>query len=290
MNRQGVGFLTFAQNTDKVDYLRLAYAQACNFKSIHQNLPYAVIIDQFTKKELTESCKEVFDYIIELNHDENHSNSDWKLANEYQAFALSPFKETIKVESDLLLTRSIEHWLHAFRFRDVVLSLNCKNYRQIKSNVRTYRHFFDENDLPDVYNGLMYFRFSVFAQSFFQLAQQILYNWDYLKTHVLKNCREDSPSTDVLYAVTAKTIGIENCTLPSFDFINFVHMKPSIQRWSDSDDWQKMTIVEQDEDMIRIHNLNQYHPLHYYEKSFMTDERLKYYEQRYRQSRTAGTN
>lgn len=285
MSKQGIGFLTFAQNTNEVDYLRLAYAQACNFRAIHKNLQYAVVIDRQTKTSLTESCYKVFDHIIELSNDENASDSNWKMANEYQAFFLTPFKETIKVESDLLFTRSIEHWLTAFRFRDVVLSLGCKNYRQQQSNNRTYRQFFDDNDLPDVYNGLMYFRFSVFAQKFFTTAKKILDAWDYLKVNVLRNCREKYPSTDVLYAITAKTVGVELCTLPSFDFINFVHMKPAIQGWSHVGDWQKMTTIEQDDDMLRIHNLNQYQPVHYYEKTFMNDERLLHYEQRYVKSR-----
>jgi hypothetical protein len=67
-------------------------------------------------------------------------------------------------------------------------------------------------------------------------------------------------------------------------------MKPSIQNWSDIGDWQKMTTTEQDENMIRIHNLNQYDPIHYYEKSFITDERLQHYEQQYRRSGSIRNN
>lgn len=286
MNKQGFGFLTISQNTAHIDYLRLAYAQACNLKAIHREWKYAVILDQNTKKEITNSCKDVFDFIIDLPHDENEQQSQWKLANEYQVFNLSPFKETIKVEADLVVTRPIDHWLTAFRFRDVVLSFKCKNYRQEFSTSRTYRHFFDDNDLPDIYSGLMYFRYSVFAQKFFNTAKQILDNWSYLQTHVLKNCRENTPSTDVLYSLTSKILGVENCTIPSFEYINFVHMKPSIQGWADSGKWQDMTVVEQDNDMIRIHNLNQYHPIHYHEKDFINLERLNYFERRYRATRT----
>jgi hypothetical protein len=290
MSKTGIGFLTFAQNNSNTDYLRLAYAQACNFKSIHTGMKYAVIVDKQTATCLTPSCLDVFDYVIELEHDYNKENSEWKLANECQVFTLTPFKETIKIESDLLVTRPIDHWLTAFRLKEVVLSTGCKNYRQQLSDKRTYRKFFDDNELPDIYNGLMYFRFSQFAQQFFYTAKQILDNWDYLKNQILKNCREDTPSTDVLYAITAKTLGVENCTLPSMEFINFVHMKPSIQNWSDIGDWQKMTTTEQDENMIRIHNLNQYDPIHYYEKSFITDERLQHYEQQYRRSGSIRNN
>jgi hypothetical protein len=285
ISKDGVGFVTFAQNTDLVDYLKLAYVQACNIKSIHKTAKCAVIVDKPTYKSVTESCRQIFDFIILIEHDNNLENSTWKLANEYQIFELSPFKETIKLEADILFTRPIDHWLNSFRFRDVVLSLGCKNYRQRESNVRTYRHFFDQNDLPDVYSGLMYFRFSLFAQRFFDTARQIFNHWDYIKINLLKNCREDTPSTDVLYALTAKMLGVENCTLPSFDFIKFVHMKPSIAVWSDVGDWQNMTMVEHDENMIRIHNLNQYDPVHYHEKTFINNQKVEYYERRYDASR-----
>jgi hypothetical protein len=286
MNKNGIGFLTFAQNTSQVDYLSLAYIQACNIKSLHREFQTAVIVDRSTNNEITESCREVFDHIIVLSHDFNKENSTCKMANECQVFELTPFKETIKLESDLLFTRSISHWLSAFRLKDVFLSTGCKNYRQELSNVRTYRQFFDQNELPDIYNGLMYFRYSTFAQKFFYLARQILDNWDYLKEYVLKNCWEDTPSTDVLYAITAKIIGIENCTVPSCNHINFVHMKPAIQGWSSSGNWQNMAMIEFSDDMIRINNLNQYDPVHYYEKNFITPERKKYYEQRYLSIRT----
>lgn len=274
------GFCTLAQNTAGVDYLRLAYLQAMNVKSLHPNAEYAVIVDKETAKLVTDTHKEVFDYVIEMQHDYNDPASDWRLANEWQVFWYTPFKETIKLESDLLFTCSIEHWLPAFRLRDVVLSTGCKNYLGNKSQVRTYRKLFDDNNLPDVYTGLMYFRYSKTAVDFFTLAQQLSLNWADIRDEVLKNCREDYPSTDVLYAVTAQTLGEDLCTLPSFDFINFVHMKPGIQGWSEQRPWYETVVVERDEDMIRINNLNQYSPVHYYDKNYATDELIKYYEHR----------
>jgi len=198
---------------------------------------------------------------------------------------LSPFKETIKLESDLLFTRNIDHWWNAFRLRDVVLSTGCKTYRQELSTSRLYRKFFDDNELPDVYNGLMYFRYSKTASDFFLTAQRILRNWSYLRDNVLKNCREDTPSTDVLYALTAKTIGVELCTIPTMDFINFVHLKPGINGWGNTDDsWQDTVMHYRDNHMINIHNLNQYDPVHYYDKSYVTEELLNEYERTYHNS------
>ena len=285
MSKEGRGFLTIAQNTKDVDYLRLAYYQAMNIKLLHPGEKYAVIVDENTFALVDKQHRRVFDYIIQFPYDENKSDSNWKLANEYQVFELTPFKETFKLESDLLFTRSINHWWNTFKLKDILLSTGCKNYRQQTATSRVYRKFFDDNELPDVYSGLMYFRYSKQAHDFFMLARKILRNWDYLKTSVLLNCREDSPSTDVLYALTAKLIGTEYCTITTMDFVNFVHMKSSINNWGVTDTpFKDMVMTEQDEHMIRIHNLNQYSPVHYNDKNYITDEMILDYERAYHNS------
>ena len=279
-HKEQQGYVTFAQNTNTVDYLELAYIQALNIKATQKTAKYAVIVDAQTKEKVNEIHRSVFDYIIDLPMDYNEPISNWKLANEWQVFYLTPFKETIKLESDLLFTRSIEHWWTAFRLRNIVLSTGCRDYRGHKSYVRKYRKLFDDNKLPDVYNGLMYFRFSREAKQFFDTARTIASNWEYLRDNVLKNCREDSPSTDVLYAITARLIGEDVCTMPSMDFINFVHLKPAINGLVETERVTDIYLKEFDRGMIRIGNINQLSPLHYYEKDFVTTEMKDWYESR----------
>jgi hypothetical protein len=279
-HKEQQGYVTFAQNTDTVDYLELAYVQALNIKATQKTAKYAVIVDAQTKEKVNEIHRSVFDYIIDLPQDYNEPTSNWKLANEWQVFYLTPFKETIKLESDLLFTRSIEHWWTAFRLRNIVLSTGCRDYRGHRSHVRKYRKLFDDNKLPDVYNGLMYFRFSREAKQFFDTAKTIASNWEYLRDNVLKNCREDAPSTDVLYAITARLIGEEECTMPSMNFINFVHLKPAINGLAETERVTDIYLKEFDQGMIRLGNINQLSPLHYYEKDFVTTEMKEWYESR----------
>ena len=260
-----IGFLTIAQNTT-VDYLNLAYHQAKNIKATQSNDQYAVIVDHATLKQVTDAHREVFDHIIELPSDMAKQDV-WKLSNEWQVMDLTPFKETIKLESDLLFTDDINHWLHALRLRDVCLSYNCRDYQGHRVTKTAYRKFFELNDLPDVYNGMMYFRWSQTAVDFFKTAKNIYANWNTIKQELLR-CDQD-PTTDVVYAITAKIIGIEKCLIPTLDFFNFAHMKPRIQGWSDDQPWTEHVNVEHDGTMIRINNLNQYHPVHYYEKDFI---------------------
>ena len=102
------GFFTIAQNTADVDYLRLAYLQAMSIKLTMPGSLYAVAVDKITFESVTEDYRKVFDYIITIENDEA-VDDDWKLRNEWQAFFLTPFKETIKLESDIVFTRSVAH-------------------------------------------------------------------------------------------------------------------------------------------------------------------------------------
>ena len=164
--------------------------------------------------------------------------------------------ETIKLESDLIFTRDISHWWHAFRLRNIVLSTGCRDYQQNISFTRHYRQLFDSNNLPDIYTGLMYFRYTQEATNFFSLAEQIFRNWDYISKSVLLNCYDNQPTTDVVYSLTTKILGEEHCTIPSMDWINFVHMKPKVNNWPDTP-WHKLVMCETDIPMIRINNVNQ---------------------------------
>jgi hypothetical protein len=270
-----LGFLTVACNTEQTDYLRLAYLQALNVKQTQKNNKFAVVVDKNTLTKVTDTHREVFDYIIESPE---HNYGPY--GTEAFVFELTPFKETIKLESDLLFTRSIDHWIHAFRLRDMVLSTGCRNYQQNQSESRQYRKAFDDNDLPDVYNGLMYFRFTKTAREFFDTAKKIYNNWNII-VNELKNCRETIPSTDIVFALAARTIGEELCTLPSADFVNFVHMKPAINGFNEGLMFDEVFVTEFDHGMIRINNVNQYHALHYYNKNFNISELIEFYEQQH---------
>jgi hypothetical protein len=271
-HKEQQGFLTVAANTPDVDYLRLAYLQALNIKATQKIKSFAVIVDPATYELIEDYHRQAFDYIIETP-----ASTTGPYGLEAQAFWLTPFKETIKLESDLLFTISIDHWWTAFRLRDVVLSTGCRNYLQQLSASRRYRKLFDDNNLPDVYNGLMYFRYSKTAADFFRCSAEIFNNWPAVQNALL-NCRDPEPTTDVVYALAADIVGRELCTLPSVDFINFVHMKPSINEYPETASFRDMYVTEFDDGMIRINNINQYHPIHYHEKDFPTEEMYDHFK------------
>lgn len=275
-HREQQGFVTFAINTPEVDYGRLAYLQCLNIKATQQENKYAVIADEATYNSFNNRQLDAFDYVIRLPEEFDQSPFE---AEPY-VFSLTPFKETIKLESDLLFTRSIDHWWTAFRLRDVCLGNGAKNVMDTPSAIRKYRQLFDANRLPDVYTGLMYFRYTKTAMQFFELARFVFQEWNFIKTYLEGVDLELNPTTDVVYALAALILGEEAVTMPSMDFINFVHMKSGFNGWSDARSWLETVMHERDGDVIRINNLNQYAPVHYYDKTYATQELIEYYEQR----------
>ena len=275
-HREQQGFLTIAQNTDTVDYLKLAYAQAMSIKLTMPGSKYAVVVDRPTLERVTSQHRRVFDYVIELPHDYAQDHK-WKLANEWQVFWLTPFKETIKLEADILIPDSIEHWWNAFRLRDVVVATGCKNYLGETSTSMKYREVFENNNLPNVYNGLMYFRYTRIATQFFSVARELFLNWPTVAQELTK-VNDQIATTDVVYALACKIVGIEHTTIPTADFLNFVHMKPAINGWPEGIEFHKSFNVVTAPPRIRVNNIEQHHPFHYHFKDFVTNDIVKEYE------------
>lgn len=278
MQKYDKGFLTFAENTDKIDYLSMAYLQALWLKKSNPSAKYAVVVNQLSNSIIDEKHRKLFDYIILVQDDWNDEKSKWRLQNESQVFQLTPFKETIKIEADLLIHTNVNHWWDALRMRDVVLSSGSVNYFGKTNTSKKYREFFVLNDLPDIYNGLMYFRYSETAYKFFDMAKIIRENWKEISTKLLKKCYEDIPSTDTLYAVTARVFGEEQVTIPTLKFFRMCHMKSAHNKFPEATDWWNSLLFEIDENIIRINNIRQTYPLHYQNKDF-----LNFYERNYKE-------
>ena len=274
-HKEQQGFVTFAINTPEVDYGQLAYLQCLNVKATQRENKYAVIVDEATYNSFNNKQLNAFDYVIRLP--EGFAQAPF--TSEPYVFPLTPFKETIKLESDLLFTRGIDHWWTAFRLRDVCLSTGAKSYLGMISTIKKYRRLFDANNLPDTYNGLMYFRYTQTAKQFFQLATDVFAHWQELKPYLREVDLDLEPTTDVVYALTTLMLGEDVVTMPSMDFINFVHMKSGFNGWSDARSWLETVMHERDGDVIRINNLNQLDPVHYHDKSYATKELIEYYEQ-----------
>lgn len=184
-------------------------------------------------------------------------------ANDWQMFQLSPYRQTIKLEADMLCTSPFDHWWTMFEKRDVVISCGARDFYDNPAQSRAYRKCFDANELPDVYNAITYWRLSQTAQEFFVLVRNIFQHWEEYKK--LLKFPEDSPSTDLVYAMAARIIGEELVTLPAGLGPTIVHMKQHVNRLK-TNDWTQELVWEHNP--LRINTVAQHGMFHYYIKDW----------------------
>ena len=184
-------------------------------------------------------------------------------ANDWQMFTVSPYRQTIKLEADMLCASPIDHWWTLFEHRDVVISQGARTYRDQPATNRFYRRVFDLNGLPDVYNAITYWRLSPTAKEFFDLVKVIFEHWnDYKK---MLKFPDNLPTTDVVYAMAAQIIGPEQVTLPTGSGPTIVHMKRHINDLS-GEDWTRELIWEKNP--FRINTIAQWGFVHYHIKEW----------------------
>ena len=271
------GYFTFVQNSD-VDYLRLAYAQALSLKATQRINKYAIAVDPETKELIQDKHRKVFDHIIDIPFGDAAKDDKWKLSNAWKLYSCTPFKETVNLDCDMLFTRDISHWWDLMRHKEICITTDVRDFRGNVSDNRYYRKVFDDNNLLNTYNAFAYFRYSQASHDFFSTSRTIFQNWEVYRDKVLKNCRIQNPTTDEVYAMTAKLLGEERCYLPN-THPTFTHMKPKIQGWDAGLKWTDMVswTLTNDMDLI-VGGYYQQYPFHYHEKDFITDELIERYE------------
>jgi len=237
------GFVIMAQDTEKVKYTKCAEVLR---KSILQVMPNANIT------------------IITSNMLPHGDLGGF--ANDWQVYEISPYDETIKLEADMYIPRSIEHWWDVLSVNDVVVSSTIRNFKQEISTVKTYRRFINDNKLPDVYNAITYFKKSDTAKKFFDVVRNVFENWEEYKS-ILRCNPQEEVSTDWVYAIACHIVGKEKTTLPTFTEMSMVHMKQFVNG-NPTENWTDTFVYECLPNQIRVQSIPQQYPFHYHIKNF----------------------
>ena len=248
------GYLIPAIDTESVDYLSCARQLARSIRQWHPDANISVL----TVKRCSDP---VFDHVVPLpNGDQGGFANDW------QCFAASPYRQTIKLEADMVIASSIDHWWTMFEHRDLVISTGARDFYDQPATSRYYRKVFDTNHLPDVYNAITYWRVSQTAQDFFKLVRNIFENW--AKYRTLLKFPDDVPSTDLVYAIAAQIIGPELVTMPFASYPKIVHMKRHIIA-THTPNWTQELVWENNP--LRFNTVAQRGAVHYHQKDWRCD-------------------
>jgi hypothetical protein len=257
------GFTWFCQNNMDVDYVPLSIALAKSIKKHNRTSQICVITDQHSQFH-----SEYVDTVKVLRRDDS-VNDQKKFANEYKAFELSPFTHTIKLEADMLWNSNTDWWWNYLCQHDLVFAVDCLDYKQNAVKDTIYRPYHAVNFLPNIYNGMTYFRKSMTAKKFFDTCRAITEHWSYVREHILKKCFDEYPTTDVVYALAYRSLDPTRERVIDYPWFKFVHNKPSIHQTRYDYDPINYYYPVRSEHAVYFGCRRLTAPLHYYDKKFL---------------------
>jgi len=271
------GYLIVVSKSDKVDYLKLAYALALSIKNTQQagynNV--ALVIDDKTEVS-TLNSPWVFDHIIEWNQETFWDGRSWM-------DKLTPFDYTVCLDADMLFLRDYSHWVDYFvENSELYVANKSYTYRDELVVSDAYREAFTKNDLPNLYSFYTFFKKdSELANEFFELGRHIIKNPVEFKNLFLSKFRPTIVGTDEAFALSAKILRIEDQISYPLEFPRVSHMKPMVQKWpwpanSTSD---HVGFYLNKKGQLKIGNYQQYNICHYVDKSLITDEWINILEE-----------
>lgn len=168
------GVLIFAFNNDKIDYVSMA-AWAARRVQRWLNLPVSLVTD----------CpvidNNVFDKVLVVQpreattrwFDDLASNVEWFNGNRIDAYTLTPYEQTIVLDSDYIVASNQLNLLF-----DTTQNFLCHRQAVDVTGQNYYgNNLFGKFEMPMSWATVMYFRRSTEAQSIFDMLVRIRENW-----------------------------------------------------------------------------------------------------------------
>ena len=282
------GYICIAQNSKNVDYLQQAYALALNLKLTQSSVSnLTVCVDPSTKAKITAKHRAVFDHIVDIPWKDDAETADWKINNKWKYLYMTPYDETVILDTDMIFPTDVSYWWDILSQRDVWSTTKVRTYKGEVVTSNFYRKYFELNNLPNVYTAFFYFKKSELASELFTMVEIIFQHWQRMFYKYMPKGKPDWLSGDVAYALAMQILGIENeCTRENIDAVpTFVHMKSHIQNVPDialSESWTDVipTYYNTYSD-FKIGNFQQIYPFHYVEKDWLKQKMILQMEKDY---------
>ena len=121
------GYIVIAQNNDTVDYLQQAYALALNLKLTQSTVSnLTVCVDKKTKSLIQPKHKKMFDKIVDIPWNDEATDADWKINNKWKYYYMTPYDETVILDTDMIFPFDISNWWEHLSTKDVWACTNVK--------------------------------------------------------------------------------------------------------------------------------------------------------------------
>ncbi len=265
------GFIVFAQNTESVDYVKQAYALALSIQSSQQTYKNISLV---TNNVVPSEYMHAFDKIIEIPW-VTETSTRYAGEHRWKLYHVTPYDETIVLDSDMLVLEDLSSWWKQCGNYDVNFCSRVKNHKLDVVTSNFYRKTFVENNLPNVYFGLHYFKKTDFSYNFFKILEFVCNNWEWCYSKFAPNLYQNSLSMDLATAIAINIVG-EYSIIDKRSPLEFIHMKPMVQDWdSPTLNWQdSVHYTFGTNGNLIVGNIKQSKVFHYVEKNFISDKML----------------
>lgn len=212
----------------------------------------------------------LFDQVIRLTVDLK-PDSIWKIENRVQFYDLTPYDETVILDSDMLFLSDVSHWWNYLQNYELFLTNKVKTFRgEWAPEKNLYRRAFTYNNLPNVYSAFTYFKKTDLTKEFFDLVKQIILNWDHWINRYTPHFIQKFPSIDLAMSIAVRIMDIEETATSKLDFPTFTHMKSQLQGWkAKTEKWEDVIGIYQSQGRIKLGPYVQTGVLHYVKKDFV---------------------
>lgn len=161
-------------------YSRLAYNLALTIKAVEKDFPIAVVQSRMSMEHLSATQKQIFDHIIDLPDD-----APIGCGSKLWAYQLSPFKETLLLDADMVWLPKKSPSELFNEVKDVDFTGITEGYWTKEESDINARYFFwaKPEEIAKVYktdnkiyqwrSEVVYFKKNALISKFFKLAQKV---------------------------------------------------------------------------------------------------------------------
>lgn len=256
------------------DYVKQAYLCSLSIKATQAVNNVTLITD----RPIDEKYSIHFDKVIVNNVTDN---GRFKTRLRALVYDLSPYDETIVLDSDTIFTSDVSYYWDLLKDKDLFFPTKVCTYRGNTTDNRYYREVFKKFDLPNTYVAVHYFKKSELSNIFYSLVKFITGNEKRYYGDILETKKQINPSFDFTCALAIKMLDIEPLvTRQHSQYPTFTHLKGQNQNWqSGVVNWMNKVPYYIDNDLnVFIGNFKQTGILHYTENDFVTEEAIQKYE------------
>ncbi len=185
------GYITIAQQSGKVDYLRMAFGLALSLKATQSKVPYlSVFVTPGTK--IPKKYVAVFDEVIEIPWGDDAKDKSWKIQNKWKVYHMTPYEETILLDADMIFPTDVSDWWDTLHNRNVWIATQPVTYRGEPVQIGAYRQEFLINQLPMLYTSFLFFRHGSAALELFEMVANVYRGWNDMRyNYKLRKCDDD---------------------------------------------------------------------------------------------------